>query len=168
MTVDPTFEAIKAELGGADPTQLSNIEWSPPSWQQARQDKHRENVMYGQEAPTAEDLPWLHDLLRTVESQRLFLSELVAGLSGDQSRPDTPGSADAPATGQPAGATGMPSDTVPTITDLPPVSVNSTEVEATRGGPEWDFPVDKAPESEADVPELNLELPTMNLNFDKE
>lgn len=168
MTVDPTFEAIKAELGGKDPTQLSNIEWSPPTWQQARQDKHRENVMYGQEAPTAEDLPWLHDLLRTVENQRTFLSELIAGMSGDQSGPDIPGSANAPDTDEPSATTGAPSDAVPTITDLPPVSVDSTEVEATRGGPEWEFPVEEVETSEIEVPELNLELPTMNLDLDKE
>ena len=174
MTVDPTFEAIKAEHGGYDPTQLSNIEWSPPSWEQARQDKHRENVMYGQEAPTAEDLPWLTHLLSTVENQRLFLSELVAGLRDGQSGPDTPGSPDAPATDDSGTVTDHATGDVPSITDLPPMEIDSTEVEATQGGPEWDFPVEDTPTSEMEVPDpptarLDLgDLPTMNLNLDKD
>lgn len=152
----PTFETIKAEAGGFDPTQLSDLEWSPPSWEQYRRDAHKANVLDGIEAPVQEDLPWLQDIISGAEWRLNYVKQLVSALRATQSGPDTPGSADAPATGERRATTGDATgdDSAPDATV--PISVDPDEVEATRGGPDWSFPVDDEEPVTEEVPEVPI------------
>ena len=150
----PTFDKIMAENGGFDPTQLSNIEWSPPSWDQYRRDNHKSNVLDGIEDPTAEDLPWLMDIASGARWRLSYVEQMVAALRGTDSTGDHTGSPDTSDTGQRDTITApFSSDNGDGIATMP-LDIDSTEVEATQGGPEWDFPVDETPTSEIEVPEV--------------